>query len=732
MAEVWGLAAVAGAGIIGSVAGASISASGTEEAQQLANQQAAANAAAQSSQAFSNYLSSRGINIQQLASSNPNVMAQFQASGSGNFNDFIYNYLNANPQDPLWAEIANPSAGQSQNTTLPAYAEINGQAAQPALAGAATGVFSDQQASTQAATAAAWAAQRPDLQANWNSSPGYQQAYGTFQNYVLADYQGNATPAQQAQINAQVTAAANPLAPTAATLAPQVNSANQVVGNLLNGTTLAQQQAALEPAEQANATAASDLALQQQQQQTANTGINQAQLSGIAQLLATNTAGAQGIYGATTAGAQGINTATLQGLANLLGTQTAGAGAVEGATAGAAGGVQQAQIGAAQGISQADLQGIANLLGVSTQAAAQIFNASQAGAQGIYGSQLTQADTYAQSAQQALQQALAAQQADRMRQGFVGSSSGSNLERAQLMATALQSGAGARAQAGVNLQQALAQAGITQATSTGAAQQTSAQQQLQDAINLATATGAANTGYATNVGNAQITQAQAVAAAQAAEAQGQLQSGVNLATMLGGAGTQQAQTLAQANEQASAAQLAANTQLAQANSLLLPANVSIAEQQAAAQNAQASLALLQSGQAAQLGAIGAPAQLAQAGATANAAVNNTPYASIDALLNTLNAFSSAPASGAALTTSNPGSVINGSQIAGGALSSLGTGLTSTAQNLALTNAINGLKTPAPTTVTPASTNSNLGINGSIFAPTTSNGLLTTDANATNS
>jgi len=130
----WGTAIGA---VVGGVGGY-LSASGTADAQSAQNKSAAQNAAAQSSQSFLNYLSSRGINVQQLIANDPRGpdfwTGQYNSSKAAgdkrDFNTWFTAAIQAAPTDPVWDSIANPTAiGAAQNTTLPAWAvdaQING------------------------------------------------------------------------------------------------------------------------------------------------------------------------------------------------------------------------------------------------------------------------------------------------------------------------------------------------------------------------------------------------------------------------------------------------------------------------------------------------------------------------------------------------------------------------------------------------------------------------------
>lgn len=634
------------AGIVGAAAvGGGLAAYGTSRAQSAQNKAAAQSAATQSAQSFYDYLSSRGVNIQQIVANDPRgpnfwtdqYKIARQQGTKADFNTWLYQALKAAPSDPVWDTIANPTAGNgAQNTTQPSYVQIGGQAAQPVIAGLAGQIFQNQTNGTanlppelqQQTLDAQFAAANPGAIEWYNGLKASPQGFnGTLADAVKVWYAQNpdAVPDQLDTAYLSATSQLQAKTAQAATLNQQQAAVNQNVTNLLNGSNLAAQQAALQPALDARAQAA---ALQQtliDQQRAAAQNVNTTELTGLQDLANVRTTGAGNVYDANVAAAQGVNSATLAGLSNLLGTRQQGAQDIYGA----------ATTGANQ-ISAADLAGLQKVLA-----------AQETAANNVYGAQLTQADTYGQAAQQALQQQLAAQQANRARQGFIGTSSGSDLERARLMATALQQGAGARANAGVSLQQSL-----------GSARTGNAQGQLQDAINLATA-----------ISNAGVNRATQLSSANEQNSMGQLQAGVNLANSLGNAGTTKASTIAGANEQLASGNLAANTQLATTNAGLLNANADIAKQQAAYQNAIDQLNLLVNNQSQQLNASGLPNSVASSTIALQNQQNQAAYSQLTAYLNSIAPLSINQSNGPQVVTSTPGAVMNGYQIGGAALSS---------------------------------------------------------------
>lgn len=88
----------------------------------------------------------------------------------------------------------------------------------------------------------------------------------------------------------------------------------------------------------------------------------------------------------------------------------------------------------------------------------EILGARTGAAQSIYDANLLKADTYGESALEAVNRVMAQQQAKNALRGYTGGSSMDDLVKARTMAPALQEGAGARAQAGVDYQTLLGQA----------------------------------------------------------------------------------------------------------------------------------------------------------------------------------------------------------------------------------------------------------------------------------
>jgi len=300
------------------------------------------------------------------------------------------------------------------------------------------------------------------------------------------------------------------------------------------------------------------------------------------------------------------------------------------------------------------------------------------------------ADTYAQSNEQALARMLAQQEATRRRQGFGGGSSGSDLTRARLTADYIQKGAGARAAAGVGLQGRLSEAGVGyatdvgragvgRATTLGQASEADAAAKLNAAVSLARSLGLTNTNYAANVGNAGVTRAGSLASAGEADAIGRLTAQVDDARR---------------------------------RLTYLTSDADIATARADEKNALDRLNALIADQNRRTGSIGLPFQLGQGNLALNEAAANARYSDINALLRQLQNFSTTPASGPAITTPLPGSVLNTGQIVAGTLSGLSTAIGSYGQNNDLMAAIAAFGRTNPT---PANTSPATGFGGNYLA-----------------
>ncbi len=681
-------------GLLGA-AGGYLSASGTAESQAAANKVAAQNAAAQSAQSWQNYLASRGINLQQLVAQFPDLQQTYQEAlargDKRDFNTWLYAALQAAPNHPIWDAIANPAGtAGAANTTLPAWAvDANGNPLQPSTLQDIVSISNQGKAQQRSATAAAWlAGDGANLQNVWDAATDQDRAaYGSLENFVLADYDANATPEQRVAVTETAAATAPPgsqvappgpagagnnltLDPAISNLIPQ---ATNTVGQLFDSSLYREALAGLVPVQAARDAEAAALAAKINEQRAASGTLLDTETAGISDVLAARTAGAGDIYDATMAGA---------------------------------GGVRAASEAAARAVNEANVTKLAELLGVRREAAQAIYDASAqgaagvrdartTGAQGIYGAESLKADTYAQSAEQALSRALAEQSAERARRGFTGGSSGSDIIRARLMSGALQEGAGARAQAGVNLQNRLSDAGVGyagdirtagvgRATTLGQSAEADAQAKLVAAVDLAKSLGLAGTNYATAAG----------------------QAGVGRATTVAGAGEQNAIALLQAKVADATRRLG-----------YLTSDADIAKAQADLKNAQDALGLLVADQNRKVSAIGAPFSLAGMDLSLKSNLSDQQYTDIDAFLKRLNSFTTTPASGPTLTTPAVTPVANNNQIIGGAITGLNNSL-STDDWIKVYNSIVG--TPATTTPSNSATGSILGspnflANASVFA-----------------
>lgn len=467
--------------LVGGVGGY-LSASGTQSAQNQANQQAAQQAAMQSAQAFANYLSSRGISLQQVAAANPQLEAEFnriKAAGERrDFQTWLYDHLRNNPSDPVWTQINSGRVG-AQNTTLPTWAvDANGNPLQPALLEDLVGIYSGANNPATApigslatlTNARGLLAANPDLAAQVAAAV---EGDGRTPEQWLVDHitqteaqsgGGTFTDALRNFAVGQATAGTGTGGPAAgpagtgnnATLDPAIAAliprATDTLGSVFDGRLLDETLTALAPVQAARTSEANAIAARVNELRGLSGNLLNTELEGIGGVLNARRTGAEGIFTAATDGARGIDSAAREGLGNLLNVRTTGA-------------------------------------------------------RNIYDAELLRADTYNQAARQALTRMLAEQGAERARRGFTGGSSGSDIVRARLNADYIQRGAAPRADAGVNYQ-----------TRLGSANEQDGLGRLQTAVELARALGLAGTNRATSFAGAGEQDAIARLTARAADA----------------------------------------------------------------------------------------------------------------------------------------------------------------------------------------------------------------------
>lgn len=762
----WGTAIGA---VVGGVGGY-LSASGTAGAQTAQNKAAAQQAAAQSAQSFSNYLASRGINLQQIIANDPRGSdfwpGQYkiaQAGGEkGDFSTWVYKALQNAPSDPVWDLIANPAGtAGAANTTLPPWAvDAQGNPLQPSILNSIVGVSGVgaakpplSGATDQASLDAQFAAANPGAidwynnmkSSGWNGTLAQAVQYWWDQNGGTPDaldsayltgskaFASGATP--PAVIGAGTGNIAAPGAPgnvvnthtldpnlaglvygggtpaataPAAVLAPPTATAVTTPGNLTAGSPDATITIDASAAPGAGVVAplvpttpAAALGNGITGAVTGPGGISSNTLSNIysGAYLSDILKGLQPVADART-GAAAAQAAKINELRNLSGTalntdlsgiqsildaRKAGAGDILTAATTGAGGVRDAANTAAQGIYDANVAKLADLLGVRKEAAQAIYDAANqgaagvrdartTGAKGIYDAESLQADSYGQTARQAVDRIMAQNAATRERQGFAGPSSGSQIVDARLLAGALQQGAGARAQAGVNFAGRLSDAGVGYATDTGTA-----------GTNRATQIGQSNEQDAAAKLNAAVSLAQSLGLA-----------GTNYATTLGTAGNTFATTNANASEQNAIAQLQAKAADAQRRLGYLTSDADIAKANADLANATDALNAITANQNRQVSNVTLPYTLAGSDLALKGALTDQQYTDLDALLKRINSFATNPASGPALTTGTINSVLNGSQIAGGAISGIGSAIGNYSSNSSLTDLIKAINSSSNT------------------------------------
>lgn len=708
-------------------AGAGVSASGTQAAQAAANRAAALAAAQQSANSLFNYLSSRGIDTQQLLKSFPEFETEYnRARAQGetrDFNTWLAAAMQAQPSHPIWDAIARPTvATGAQNTTLPAWAlDANGNPLQPALLQQLVAIASkggsmpggnglpvatisgpsvvDPNAPIGELATEQRIAQllqsRPDLREqivnNMAGSDDQRTPEQWLRDHITvteaAAGGGTFTDALRSNVGAQNPQATGPIGPGGGTsgagtstggvtgLDPRIteliSAATGTAEGIFNGSLRNELNAGLDPIAEARRRQAELEAAKVKEQQDLSAILRNTELGELGRVLAARTGGAESIYNASISGAAGV---------------------------------RDAGTAAAEAEHAAAVDKLAALLGVRREAAEAIYTASkegatglrtarETGAQGIYGAELTAADTYAESSQAALDRLLAQQSANRRRQGFGGGSSGSDLTKTRLTAEYLQKGAGARAGAGVNLAGRMSEAGI---------------------------------GYATDVGNAGVGRATTIGQANEADASARLQAAVQLARQLGAsnigyaaaagsAGVGKATTVASAVEADAIARLTAIVDDARRRMGYLTSDADIAVAKADEQNALDRLNALIADQNRRTSSVGLPFQLAGMDLATKTQVNDQQYVELDALLKRINQFAGgAAAGGPSITVSTPSSVLNTGQIVGAGLSGLGSAIGTAAQNQKYLDILKGIgaTTGAGATAKPSSY-----IAGNSYAPT---------------
>jgi hypothetical protein len=743
------------AGVVGA-AGALTTGLSTADAQREQNRQLALAAAQQNAQQFYNYLSSRGINFQQLVAQHPDLLAEYQrVRASGDTRDFptwAAAALQAAPTHPIWNDIAAPTIGRgAQNTTLPAWAlDARGNPIQPSLMDDLASIYANRgggvgQVAPGPGVPAAPAA--PAAAPNYTvggaaaaaaqaAGAGAPQVRGANQSPIgeIATLE-NVTNlfATRPELRNEIV---NSMAGSEDTRSPEqwlVDHISQTEAAEGGGTfTTALRESLSGPiAMPADAPPAAVTTPQQPTAPATNAlpGVN----SGITNLIGPALTTAGGIFNGDLlrqiqtaldpiaaarlreADAQRARILEQQGLSGtlrdteltelskVLASRTAGAGGIYDATVQGAGGVRDAATQAAQREHDVNVSKLAELLGVRREAAEQIYSATTrgatgvrdartTGARGIYDAELLSADTYAQSNEQALARMLAQQQATRRRQGFGGGSSGSDLTRARTTADYIQKGAGARAQAGVGYAGRISDAGVGYATDVGRA----------------------DVGRATTVGQASEADSAAKLAAAVALARQIGATNTNYAANVGNAGVTRAGTLASAGEADAIGRLTAQVDDARRRLGYLTSDADIATARAQEKNALDQLNALIADQNRRTGSIGLPFQLGGADLNLRQGAIDSQYADINALLRQLQAFSTTPASGPSITTPQPGSVLSPGQIVGGALSGLGSAIGTYGNNNDLMAAIAAFGRPNPAAPTAPTNTGNYLTGGNIF------------------
>jgi hypothetical protein len=236
---------------------------------------------------------------------------------------------------------------------------------------------------------------------------------------------------------------------------------------------------------------------------------------------------------------------------------------------------------------------------------------------------------------------MSEQQALRARQGFSSASSGGDLLRARILADAFQG---------------------------SAAQRSDAERQL--AMRMA----AAGEGRAGDLGTAGVNLAQLLGLSDEQRAIGMGTSRVENAGLLGQAGIGQATRLAGAGEADALGRMQSRSEDARRRALLLDADADAAMASAGLQNELDRLGALRTDQGRRLGAVSLPGDIFSREVAAESMQAGRQFSDLDQILGRLGTFTIGPTPQPGYQMPNIQPVINAGQIAGGALSSIGSGV----------------------------------------------------------
>jgi hypothetical protein len=378
-----------------------------------------------------------------------------------------------------------------------------------------------------------------------------------------------------------------------------------------------------------------------------------------------------------------ILSAEIAGLERLLNERIAGSGGIFDAETEAAARMLQERLALEEDLFGTRTRGAQGIFDASTAAAEGLFGAREAGARGIYDADLLGAQVADQAAERAVARAMAEQQALRARQGFSSASSGGDLLRARILADAFQGSAAQRSDAERQLAMRLAAAGEGRAGDLGLA-----------GINLAQLLGLSDEQRAIGMGGARVENAGLLG-----------QAGVGRATRLAGAG-----------EADALGRLQSESEDARRRALLLDADADAAMASAGLQNEMDRLGALRTDQQRRLGAVSLPGDIFSREIAAESMQAGRQFADLDQILGRLGSFTIGQTQQPRYQMPNIQPVLGAGQIAGGALSSIGAGVTDYLSNQQLINALGRQNTPQRQSTIPTGVN-RVQVGGGLLNPT---------------
>jgi hypothetical protein len=534
---------------VASIGGSLLQADATRDAQKaanLANERAAARA---STDNFTNYLISRGINpglsgIPGTSAALEPFMADLQAEfnrvkstglDKRTFQQWLSDFLRENPS----SEPARALENTSVNTTLPLGFTINEKPAEKTLYETLIGLSPQFNDPTNISVFAGRENVERFLAANPNDAAEIAA--------MLAENGDPRSPVEWTMAHIRETEKGNgefstllrefatgenaaiiERAAVPEGISNLQDQAETFAGGLFDGSALERELAALLPVEEARLALAEIERDRLIEQRERSADILNTESAGLEDLLRTRLGGADEIMGAERDAA-----------GRLLGARTSTAEGLFGAR-----NLTAEELFAAEELAARDL------FGVRGTAAERQFDSLESGARGIYDADLNAAAIYDEATQLAVQDAIGRLDAQRARQGFAGGGSGDDLMRARVLAEGFNKSAGQRGEAGQSLAQRLAAAGAGRATDLGFADVEQSMSLGNSGVSRAGLLGDSRIGRATDLGFADVENA----------------------GLLGRAGVTRATSSSTSREANSAARMAAQVENARRLAMILDAD----------------------------------------------------------------------------------------------------------------------------------------------------------------